>query len=62
MTPTRWMRTASVTVDVLGNDTDVDDGLDPGSVTVTGGSGERVDVGEPGRVDRLHPGPGLLRQ
>ena len=36
MTPTRWMRTASVTVDVLGNDTDVDDGLDPSSVTVTG--------------------------
>ena len=27
---------SSVTVDVLGNDTDVDDGLDPGSVTVTG--------------------------
>ena len=28
---------SSVTVDVLGNDTDVDDGLDPASVTVTSG-------------------------
>ena len=27
---------SSVTVDVLGNDTDPDDGLDPSSVTVTG--------------------------
>ena len=26
---------SSVTVDVLGNDTDVDDGLDPAAVTVT---------------------------
>ena len=53
---------SSVTVDVLGNDTDVDDGLDPASVTVTSGSGQRLDVGEPGWVDRLHPGPRLLRQ
>ena len=52
---------SSVTVDVLGNDTDLDDGLDPASVTVTERPGQRLDVGEPGRVDRLHPGPGLLR-
>ena len=36
------MRTASVTVDVLGNDTDIDDGLDPASVNVTSGPGQRV--------------------
>ena len=34
---------SSVTVDVLGNDSDPDDGLDPSSVTVTSGPSQRVD-------------------
>ena len=51
----------TVTVDVLGNDTDPEGDIDPASVTVTGGPTQRFDVGEPGRDDRLHPGPGLLR-
>ncbi len=40
---------SSVTVDVLGNDSDIDDGLDPASVNVTSGSEQWVDVGQPRR-------------
>ncbi len=43
---------ASVTVVVLGNDTDVDDGLDPSSVTVTSGpSNGSVNVNPDGSID-----------
>ena len=48
---------SSVTVDVLGNDTDPDDGLDPSSRHGHRCAGQRLDVGEPRRVDRLHAGP-----
>ncbi len=36
-----------MTVDVLGNDTDVDDGLDPASVNVTSRAIKRVGDGQP---------------
>ncbi len=43
---------SSVTVDVLGNDTDVDDGLDPASVTVTSGpSNGSTSVNPDGSID-----------
>ncbi len=43
---------ASVTVDVLGNDTDVDDGLDAASVTVTSGpSNGTTSVNPDGSID-----------
>ena len=43
---------SSVTVDVLGNDTDVDDGLDPASVTVTSGpSNGATSVNPNGSID-----------
>jgi VCBS repeat-containing protein len=43
---------ATVTVDVLGNDIDVDDGLDPGSVTVlTGPSSGSTSVNPDGSID-----------
>ncbi len=42
----------TVTVDVLGNDSDVDDGLDPGSVTVTSGpSNGSTSVNPDGSID-----------
>ena len=43
---------SSVTVDVLGNDSDVDDGLDPASVTVTSGpSNGSTSVNPDGSID-----------
>ncbi len=42
----------TVTVDVLGNDDDVDDGLDPASVTVTGGPSDgTINVNPDGSID-----------
>ena len=46
------MRTRAVTVDVLGNDTDPDDGLDTNSVTVTSGpSNGSTSVNVDGSID-----------
>ena len=43
---------SSVTVDVLGNDSDIDDGLDPCSVTVTSGpSNGSISVNVDGSID-----------
>ncbi len=52
---------SSVTVDVLGNDSDPDDGLDPASVTVTSGPSNGSTTVNPDGSDRLHARPGLLR-
>ena len=49
----------SVTVDVLGNDTDIDDGLDPASVNVTSGPGNgSTSVNPDGSIDYT-PDPGF---
>ena len=52
---------SSVTVDVLGNDTDPEGDIDPGSVTVTVGPSNGSTSVNPDGIDRLHPGPRLLR-
>ena len=47
----------TVTIDVLGNDTDVEGAIDPSSGHRDRWAVQRFGVGQPRRVDRLHPGP-----